>query len=339
MRAFRKSCLKHFLSCLVLASVTFASTAEPVKQEPIMVFGHLNPDTDSIVGALAAANLLNATGRSAQAMAQGPANPETAFVLKRFGLVQPPLVGAVAGKRVAIVDFTDAPQGPADIQEAKLVFVADHHKLGGLKTAEPLEVQIQPVGSVNTILYELHRAQNAPISKGLAGGMLCAILSDTVMYKSVTTTPRDRDAGAALAKLAGVKDPKSLGLEMFKIKSAIEGVPARSLVIRDYKDFTMSGSRVGVGQLELVDLALVANQKADFLAAMGEIKKEKGLHSIFLMLTDIMRESTEMLVVTEDPAVVQKAFKAELKGSMLWLPGVMSRKKQVVPNLETAFKP
>jgi manganese-dependent inorganic pyrophosphatase len=325
------------------AILTILSLAGPggrasAAEAPIQVFGHQNPDTDSIVGALAAAELLNRTGRPAVAAAQGPVNPETAFVLKRFGLPEPAPVPKLAGQRIGLVDFSDASQGPADLADAKLVFIADHHKLGGLRTAEPLEAWIQPVGSVNTILFEVFKLNHLDISKSLAGGMLCAILSDTVIYKSVTTTPRDRDAAAALAKLAGVKDVRALGLDLFRAKSAIAGVPARDLVIRDYKTFVMGGTKVGVGQLELVDLALVAGQKDGFLAAMEQVKREQGLHSIFLMLTDIMRESTEMLVVTDDPAKVQKAFPGEIKGHVLLLPGVMSRKKQVVPNLEAAFK-
>jgi manganese-dependent inorganic pyrophosphatase len=303
------------------------------------VFGHANPDTDSIVGALATAHLLNQTGRPALAVAQGPVNAETAFVLKRLHLATPPLVGPVSGKRIALVDFTEPLQGPADLREAKQVLVVDHHKPAGLAGIEPPETWVQSVGSVNTILFEKCRDLKVPIPKDLAGGMLCAILSDTVMYRSVTTTPRDRDAGTALASLAGVADQKALGMEMFRIKSALEGASARSLVLRDYKDFSMSGTKVGVGQLELVDLALVTDRKGELLVAMGELRKEKGLHSLFLMLTDILRETTDMLVVTDDAALVQKAFKVELKNNALWLPGVMSRKKQVIPNLEGAFKP
>lgn len=325
-----------------LAILTLTSTrgwaVEPPRPEAILVFGHANPDTDSIVGAIATADLLNRTGRPAVAMAQGPVNPETAFVLKRFQLSAPPLLGTIAGRRIVLVDFTEPLQGPADLRDARQVLVVDHHKPAGLVGIEPPETWVQSVGSVNTILFEKYRELRVPIPKDLAGGMLCAILSDTVMYKSVTTTPRDRDAGAALAAVAGISDQKALGMEMFKIKSALEGASARSLALRDYKDFNMSGSKVGVGQLELVDLALVTGQKGELLAAMGELRKERGLHSIFLMLTDIMRESTEMLVVTDDTALVQRAFKAELKNQTLWLPGVMSRKKQVVPNLEGAFK-
>lgn len=329
-----------FLACLFLTTTAvFCGAADGnAPSNPILVFGHKNPDTDSIVGAISAANLLTKTGRPALPMAQGKPNPETEFVLKKFALPVPTVLGSVAGKPVGIVDFNDPPLGPDDLKDAALVFIADHHKLGGLSTPAPLEVWLQPVGSVNTVLYEMYGFYNVAIPKDIAGGMLCAILSDTVIYKSATTTERDKAAGAALAKIAGVGDAKALGIELFKIKSEIDGTSARELTLRDFKDFVMSGTKVGVGQLEVVDLSLVANRKKDLLNAMRQVKEEQGLHSIFLMLTDIMKEGTELLFISNDPSVVKKAFNVEPKGSEVWLPGVMSRKKQIIPNLEAVFK-
>ena len=328
------------LACLlsIMAAGFCVAADAKAPKDPILVFGHKTPDTDSIVGAISASYLLNKTGRPAMPMAQGKPNAETEFVLKKFALATPAMLGPVAGKTVGIVDFNDAPLGPDDLKEASLVFIADHHKLGGLSTPAPMEAWLQPVGSTNTLLYEMYGFYKVAIPKDIAGGMLCAILSDTVIYKSATTTARDKAAGEALAKIAGVKDPKALGIELFRIKSAIDGTPAKDLVLQDYKDFTMSGTKVGVAQLEVVDLSLVAKHKKDLLAAMGQIKTEKGLHSIFLMLTDIMKEGTELLIVSDDASVVKRAFSIEPKGSEAWLPGVMSRKKQVIPNLEATFK-
>lgn len=328
--------LAGLLSMMAVGLCLAADAKTP--KEPILVFGHKNPDTDSIVGAIAASHLLNKTGRPALPMAQGKLNPETEFVLKKFNLTAPALLGPVAGKPVGIVDFNDAPLGPDDLKDANLVFIADHHKLGGLSTPAPMEAWLQPVGSANTLLYDMYGYYKVAIPKDIAGGMLCAILSDTVIYKSATTTARDKAAGEALAKIAGVKDVKALGIEMFKIKSAIDGTPAKELVQRDYKDFTMSGTKVAVAQIEVVDLSIVSKHKKDLLGAMQQIKDEKGLHSIFLMLTDIMKEGTELLVISDDLSVVKKAFAVEPKGSEAWLPGVMSRKKQIIPNLEATFK-
>jgi manganese-dependent inorganic pyrophosphatase len=174
------------------------------------------------------------------------------------------------------------------------------------------------------------------IPKGIAGALCCAILSDTVMFKSVTCTDADKKAAEELAKMAGITDMTALGMEMFKVKSAVEGTPTRELVFRDYKDFDMSGKKVGIGQLEVVDLSILDGVKAALQEEIGKVKAE-GRHSVFLMLTDIMKEGTEMLVVSDDPSVVEKAFGVSTSGDPVWLDGVMSRKKQVVPNFEKAF--
>lgn len=329
--------LLFFLISIILFGFCMEVQAK-TESDPILVFGHLNPDTDSVVGAISAANLLNKIGKTAEPMMQGSLTPESGFVLKKFNLKEPKILSTVSGKKIGIVDFTDLAQGPSDMKDAKLVFIVDHHKLGDVTSSTPLEAWIRPVGSTNTILFEMYQYYNVPISKDLAGAMLSAILSDTVIYKSVTTTAHDKAAGVALAKIAGITDPKKLGIEMFKVKSAIEGTPAKELVVRDYKDFNMSGKKIGVGQLELVDLSLINAHKQDLLAAMQTMKKDNKNHSIFLMLTDIMKEGTVLLVVTDDPSIVKKAFNQDLNNSEIWLPGVMSRKKQIIPNLEAAAK-
>ncbi len=175
------------------------------------------------------------------------------------------------------------------------------------------------------------------IPKGIAGGLLCAILSDTVMFKSVTCTDADRSAVEALSKIAGVDDVMALGMEMFKVKSAVDGASMKDLVFRDYKDFEMGGKKVGIGQLEVVDLSLLDSVKDGLYDEIVKVKGE-GRHSVFLLLTDIMKEGSEMLIVSDDPSVVEKAFGVKATGKSVWLDGVMSRKKQVVPNFEGAFK-
>jgi manganese-dependent inorganic pyrophosphatase len=178
---------------------------------------------------------------------------------------------------------------------------------------------------------------NVEIPKSIAGIMLCAILSDTVIFKSATCTEKDKKAAAELAKIAGESDLQALGMKMFEVKSAIKGTPMRELVERDYKDFNMNGKKVGIGQLELVDLALVADIKEDLAKDIQALKAEGNRHSVFLLLTDIMKEGSEMLIASDDESVVEKAFGAKPKGGRVWLDGVMSRKKQVVPNFEKAF--
>jgi len=188
------------------------------------------------------------------------------------------------------------------------------------------------------VLFEIYKFYNLEIPKDLAGGMLAAILSDTVIFKSVTTTPRDKSAAETLAKTAGVADVNALGIEMFNAKSAMADSPAKKLVLGDYKPYEMSGTKVGVSQIQLVDLRPAVARKKEFLAAMQEVKKENGAHSVFLMVTDIMQEATMLYVVTDDKGLVKKAFKQDAKDSELWMPGVMSRKSQIIPPLEEALK-
>ncbi|GHU94568.1 manganese-dependent inorganic pyrophosphatase [Deltaproteobacteria bacterium] len=302
-----------------------------------LALGHMNPDTDSIVAALAAAELYGKRGFSVTPAAQGPPTPETEFVLKKFGLTAPQVVKDVAGKEIWLVDYSDLPQAPTGMDSATVLGIVDHHKLGDVTTSSPLEAWIWPVGCTNTVLRSMYAFYGVEISKNMAGAMLCAILSDTVIFKSSTCTDADKKAVESLAKIAGISDVKALGMEMFKVKSAVEGASMHDLVHRDYKDFDMNGKKVGIGQLEVVDLSILAAVKAGLQAEIEKVKSE-GRHSVFLLLTDIMKEGSEMLIVSDDPFVVEKAFDVKPAGKTVWLPGIMSRKKQVVPNFEKAFK-
>ena len=301
------------------------------------VLGHLHPDTDSIISAIAAADLYAKRGLDVVPAAQGKPAPETAFVLERFGLTAPQIVDDVAGRELYLVDYSDLAQAPKGMDSATVMGIVDHHKLGDITTSLPLEAWIWPVGCTGTVLKSMYDFYGVEIPKGIAGGLLCAILSDTVMFKSPTCTEADKKAVEALAKIAGVADVMALGMEMFTVKSAVDGASMKDLVFRDYKDFDMNGNKVGIGQLEVVDLSILDKVKAGLQDEIAKVKAE-GRHSVFLLLTDIMKEGSEMLIVSDDPSVVEKAFGVKPEGTSVWLPGVMSRKKQVVPNFEKAFK-
>ena len=302
----------------------------------VLVFGHKNPDTDSIAAAIALADLMNKRGMECTPVAQGAVTPESDYVLNKFGVKAPAIVESVAGKKVFLVDFSDYAQAPADMKDAEIVGVADHHKLGDITTSSPLLMWVWPVGCSCTVIKNMYDFYGVEIPKNIAGIMLCAILSDTVIFKSPTTTDDDKKAVQDLANIAGVSDFQALGMEMFKVKSAVDGVPARELLFRDYKDFDMNGTKVGIGQLEVIDLGMLDAIKADLLKEVQAAKTD-GRDAVFLLLTDIMKEGSEMLIATDDGVVVEKAFGT--KGSdSVWLPGVMSRKKDVVPKFEAYFK-
>ncbi|AXQ99012.1 manganese-dependent inorganic pyrophosphatase [Pseudoalteromonas piscicida] len=301
------------------------------------VVGHKIPDSDSICGAIALAYLKNQIGEEAIPTRLGEVSPETQFILNRFGFEAPELKMSYAGEDVYIVDHTEKTQAPDDIDKATVVGVVDHHKLGDLTTSTPLECWIRPVGCSNTIIKMMYDFYDVEIPANIAGIMMCAILSDTVIFKSPTCTTADIKCVEALAKIAGVDDAKALGMEMFKVKSAVEGTPIRDLVMRDFKDFNMNGNLVGIGQLEVVDLAVFDKIKDELHADIAKLKEEGNRHSVMLLLTDIMKEGSQMLIASDDEAIIAKAYDVEPEASKVWLDGVLSRKKQVVPPLQDAF--
>jgi len=301
------------------------------------VVGHKIPDSDSICGALAIAYLKNQIGEDAIPTRLGDVTPETQYILDRFGFEAPELKLSYAGEEVYIVDHTEKTQAPDDIDLATVVGVVDHHKLGDLTTSTPLECWIRPVGCSNTIVKMMYDFYQVPIPKEYAGIMMCAILSDTVIFKSPTCTTADIKCVEALAEIAGIEDYKAVGMEMFKVKSAVQGTPVRELVMRDFKDFDMHGNLVGIGQLEVIDLSVFDEIKADLAADIIKLKEEGQRHSVMLLLTDIMKEGSLMLIASDEPSLIAGAYDVTVEHDEVWLDGVLSRKKQVVPPLQDAF--
>ena len=301
------------------------------------IFGHTTPDSDSIVGAISLSYLKNQLGEETTPTRQGEINPETAFILNKFGYETPMLKTNYAGENVYLIDFMESSQSPEDIAEATILGIVDHHKLGDLKTNAPLEMWVRPVGSSNTIVKQMFDYFNITIPKELAGMMMCAILSDTVIFKSPTCTKEDTKAVKELAEIAGIEEPKALGMEMFIVKSDVLNDTKRALVLRDFKDFNMNGKKIGVGQLEVVDLSVFDNMKNELFEEMKTLKEEGERHAILLLLTDIMQEGSQLLVLSDDNSKIETAFDIKLENNEIWLPKVMSRKKQIIPFLEKQF--
>ncbi|BCO09830.1 manganese-dependent inorganic pyrophosphatase [Desulfolithobacter dissulfuricans] len=303
----------------------------------VYVVGHKNPDTDSVTAAIAYAELMKAKGEDFIPVVQGELNPETVVVLERFGVAVPETMTDAAGKKVALVDHSDLAQAPDNLGDGEVVAIVDHHKIGDVTTNNPIFCCVKPVGCTGTVLTQLYNIEGVAIDPKVAGLMLAAILSDTVNFKSPTCTDEDKQAVEELKKIAGVEDTDGLFMDMLKAKSGVEGVPAKDLLNRDYKDFDMNGNKVGCGQLELATLDQVADIREDLLNAMKEQKAAGGHHTILLMLTDVVKEGTDLLVVSDDPALIEKAFGTKLEGDSMWIEGMMSRKKQTIPNLQKAF--
>jgi len=301
------------------------------------IFGHTTPDSDSIVGAISLSYLKNKLGEDTVPARQGDVNPETQWILERFGYDAPALKTEYAGENVYLIDFMESSQSPKDIAEATILGIVDHHKLGDLKTDAPLEMWVRPVGCSNTIVKQMFDYYDVEIPKEIAGMMMCAILSDTVIFKSPTCTKEDTKACKELAQIVGIDDYKAVGMEMFIVKSDVLSATPRELVLRDFKDFNMGSNTIGVGQLEVVDLSVFDTMKEDLFAAMNELKAEGGRHSVLLLLTDIMQEGSQLLVLSDKADKIENAFDIALENDQAWLKGVMSRKKQIIPFLEKQF--
>ncbi len=346
-----------------------ASSSRPHR---IQVFGHKNPDTDSVIGAIALAELQNQRGMPSSPRVQSSPNPETCFVMERFNIKPPRITESVAGRQVSLVDFSDMAQAPHGFDSSTVVSVVDHHKLGNVTTSSPLEMWVWPVGCCNTILKAMYDFYGGYVPTYLAGGMLCAILSDTVLFKSPTTTDADRKAAEELAEIAGVKDIMALGMDMFRAKSDLND-SADNIFQRDYKEFEINGRKVGIGQLELMDASMIDPIKDDLFRAARRLLEGNGCHTVLFLATDIMKQGSQMLAVSRDLSVTEKAFNVALEPYKLtklrksapaytkesdteyhhiapssgtpwadrlaerWMPEMMSRKKQVLPFLMDAF--
>ena len=303
----------------------------------IYICGHKIQDSDSIISAIAMAYLQNKLGNEAIAVRQGDINPESAYILDRFNLEAPKLKTSFAGCDLYLTDYNNYTEAPDDLKEANIVGIVDHHKLGGLVTSAPLDVWIRAVGCTNTIVKEMFDYYEVEIPKDLAGAMMCAILSDTVIFKSPTCTKYDTKITKELAQIAGIEDFKAIGLEMFKVKSQVDGVPLRDLVKRDFKNFDMYGKKVGIGQLEVVDLSIFDNVKDNLIAEIKLLKDEEDYETVLLVLTDIMAMGSQILVATSSQNIIEKAWDIKVVDDQFWLNGCLSRKKQIIPFLEPAY--
>ncbi|NAX18124.1 MULTISPECIES: manganese-dependent inorganic pyrophosphatase [unclassified Vibrio] len=296
----------------------------------IFVVGHKNPDSDSICGALVAAELLKARGLEATPVRQGEINRETQHILATAGVVQPELRTSVAGEKVWLVDYTDLAQAPDDINQAEILGIVDHHRLGDVMTVNPLEAWIWPVGCTCTILFNLFKMENAPITRPLAILMMSAILSDTVGFASPTCTPKDKEAVLALAEIAEVEDLDAFIKALLIAKTDIEGLSAAQLVEKDLKAYPFNGRDVVVGQVELATLEQVDGMIDAIQADLVRRCEEEGLAFAAVMLTDITTAQTRLLYTGE---WAEKLAKHEQNG-MLMMENTLSRKKQGWPWLQ-----
>jgi len=306
--------------------------------ENIYVIGHKNPDTDSICAPIAYAFYKDKELEVNVIPARvGKINDETKFVLEKFGVEAPIELKSVKGKKLILVDHNEVGQMLDDIDESEVFEVIDHHRLGDLQTSMPILVKIEPVGSSSTIIAELFFYHGTELPKNIAGLMLSGILSDTVVFKSPTTTPKDKEMAEKLAKIVGV-DPVQYGIEMKKAGANISKKTANQILTDDYKLVDMGNKKVGTVCVELADITEIFPRKQEILLEMNKILSTQKLDLFFFMVTDILKEGTELFIVGENVEdIIKSVFKKDLKEGSVWMDGVMSRKKQVVPQLREYF--
>ena len=305
----------------------------------IAVFGHLNPDTDAITAALLYANLLKRQGEAATAYRLGDLNFETAFVLREAGVEAPELLSELpAGHSVALVDHNESSQSLPGLKTLNVTHVVDHHRLGDLETSQPATLRFEPVGCTATILLRLHLEANLPVEPLDAQLLLSAILSDTLHFRSPTTTPTDREAAAFLAPTAGIADVNAYAMSMFAAKSDLGDTPAATLLKMDYKVFVLGTQTWGIGVIETTNPGYVFGRQTELLSAMSAEKAASGLDGVLLSVVDILQETNHTLVPGDSEAgVVQAVFGAATQNHVADLGGRISRKKQIVPALEAHF--
>ena len=304
----------------------------------VLIFGHKNPDTDTICSAIAYAELKKELGVQAEPVRLGAINGETQYALDTFKMDAPRLVEKVAEEtqEVILVDHNERQQSADDIDQVRVLEVIDHHRIANFETADPLYYRAEPVGCTATILNKLYKENGVQIKKEVAGLMLSAIISDSLLFKSPTCTEQDVAAAKELAEIAGV-DAEVYGLEMLKAGADLSKKTIEELISLDAKEFSMGTSKVEIAQVNAVDTNEVMAKQSELEEAMQAVINEKGLDLFLLVVTDILTNDSVALAVGEKAAAVEKAFNVSLENNTAILKGVVSRKKQVVPALTEAL--
>ena len=301
-----------------------------------LIFGHKSPDTDSICSALVMADLEKhlSLDNEPTPCRLGELNKETVYALNYFKVEAPELIDSVEnGTEVILVDHNEFIQSANNIENAKIMKVVDHHRICGFQTAEPLFYMAEPVGCTATILYELYLVNNIEIKPHIAGLMLSAIISDTLLLKSPTTTIKDVKAVEELAKIAGV-DYKVYGLEMLKAGTDLSDYSAEELLNIDAKCVDMNGTKVKIAQVNTVDIESVLKNQNELETAINNTIVNENLDLFVFAVTDIVNSNSEALVLGKRTDIVEKAYNVKLKNNRAFLPRVVSRKKQMIPVMQ-----
>ena len=303
----------------------------------IKVFGHKAPDTDSTGSPIIWAwYLTEVKGTPAKAVLLGEPNTEAAFVLNHWGLDKPEIIADVsADDSVVIVDTNNPAELPASVNDAKILGIIDHHMLvGGIKTKTPIDITIRPLACTATIMHDLMGADLARAPRAIKGAMLSCILSDTLEFRSPTTTDHDRAVAEKLAADLGVKIA-DFAAEMFAAKSDVSAFSDAELLRMDSKEYNVAGKELRVSVLETTAPKVVLDRKDSLMASMVDVAKEDGADQVLLFVVDILKEEATLLVPNDlVKQMAEASFGCTVTGDTVVLPGIMSRKKQIIPALK-----
>ncbi len=302
-----------------------------------LVFGHKAPDTDSTGSPIIWSWYLNEIrGEAAEPRLLGTPNTEAQFMLERWGLEMPKILDKLEdGQDCVIVDTNNPAELPDNINSANVTAIIDHHKLvGGLETAGPIDITIRPLACTATLMLDLIGDDVAKMPEAIKGAALTCILSDTLEFRSPTTTDHDREVAEKLAKDLGV-DISAYAADMFAAKSDVAAFSDAELLRMDSKEYSVGDTSFRVSVLETTAPAQILDRKDSLMASMETVAKEDGVDQVLLFVVDILNEEATLLVPNDlVKNVAEKSFDANVSGDNVVLPGIMSRKKQIIPNLK-----
>lgn len=299
------------------------------------IIGHKNPDTDTTCSAIAYQDFLDRQGIESQAFALGKLNKETEFVLDKFGVEAPEEISELPkDTEIILLDHNEEKQSIDNIQDLDIVEIIDHHKVK-IQTDKPISIYVKPLGSSCSIIAEKYFDTHTELTREIAGILLAGVVSDTLFFRSPTTTDIDRELAEKLSGIAGVSDVEEFSLKLFAAKSDLGDISTEDLIRLDYKEFDFGGEKYGIGVMETTNVDFGLDRKDDIIIKLQEIKESDGFKGIFFVIVDILQEKSYTLCSGEDEvALFTKLFNARDQDGVLFVDKLVSRKKQIIPVFE-----
>ncbi len=311
---------------------------ENIKEEKIIIVGHKNPDTDAIVSAIAYAELKKKLGyKNVKAVRQGELNNETKYVLEKYNVTIPELKTKVEDEKIILVDHYEKAQTIKGANEENIIEIIDHHKIGDITTSKPIFTLTLPLGSTASIIYLLYKHYNIKIEDKIKGILLSSILSDTVILRSPTTTEEDKKIVEEISKELNL-NYEEVGKIQFEKKADFSGKTKEEILQSDMKVYDFRGKKIAIVQVEVPDTNIILKEKKEYLEKMRELMDKNSYYAYIFLVTDIIKEGTELLIVADNIEEFEKIYNIILKEGSAFIENFMSRKKQAVPPLEEHFK-